>query len=78
MLDDQPSTLISVGEHEILFSDSLKIFATLLENGVLSTIFIGRSLRHVWPLFPNPERFDFLNEVRAFIEKISIGHAGDQ
>jgi acetyl esterase/lipase len=70
-LDDQPPTLISVGEQEILFSDSVDIFSTLLENGIWSSLYVGRSLWHVWPLFPIPERFDFIDEVINFVEFIS-------
>ena len=70
-LDDQPPTFIAVGELEILFSDSLEIYTTLLANGILSSIYIGRSLWHVWPLFPITERKDFLREVKAFVEQVS-------
>ena len=67
-LDDQPPTFISVGEAEILFSDSIELFATLLNNGVLASIYVGRSLWHVWPLFPISERRHLLAEVASFLE----------
>ncbi len=70
-LDDQPPTLISVGEQEILFSDAVDLFSTLLENGIWSSIYVGRSLWHVWPLFPIPERNDFIAEVVNFIDFVA-------
>ncbi len=70
-LEDQPPTLISIGEDEILFSDALEAFATLLENGILASIYIGKSLWHVWPLFPIRERNEFLKAAAYFVNSVS-------
>lgn len=71
-LDDQPPTLISVGDDEILFSDAVELFGTMLKNGIPSSVYVGRNLWHVWPLFPIPERRDFIDEVVAFVELLEM------
>ena len=44
-----------VGTREILLPDNALFHAKLLEAGVDSTLHVGESLNHVYPMFPTPE-----------------------
>jgi len=44
-----------VGSREIFLPDNALFHAKLLEAGVDSTLHVGESLNHVYPMFPTPE-----------------------
>lgn len=66
-----PKTLVLVGSHEILMSDSLTIVEKMKNVGVDVSLIVGEGMFHIWPLFSKlfPEAEDAMKEICAFINK---------
>lgn len=57
-------TLIFAGENEIFYGDILKYYGNLKKSGVESRLITGKSLFHIYPLFPIPEAKDAFGEIK--------------
>lgn len=69
-LSSLPSTLIQVGDHEILLSDSVRLAENAGRAGCQVSLKIWESMWHVWHYFADlPEAQEALEDIRAFIDK---------
>lgn len=67
-LSGLPNTLIQVGDHEILLSDSIRLHENLQQAGGQSTLKIWEEMWHVWHYFPQlPEADKAVNEIKDFL-----------
>lgn len=66
-----PPTLVFVGTHEILLSDSLTIVDKLKKEGVDVELFMGDEMFHVWPIFTGlfPEATNAMKKACDYIAK---------
>ncbi len=60
-------TLIFVGENEIFYKDILRYHENLEKSNVESRLIVGKSLFHIYPLFPIPEARDAFKEIKKEI-----------
>ena len=65
---DLPRTLIFAGENEIFYKDILKYYEKLMENGGDARLIVGSGMFHIYPLFPSPEAWDALKEIKKEFE----------
>jgi acetyl esterase/lipase len=57
-------TTIFVGTHEILYSDILKLYDKLKNNGIDAELNIGEGMNHVYPIYPLvPESKEAFNHI---------------
>ncbi|PRP90944.1 Monoterpene epsilon-lactone hydrolase [Enhygromyxa salina] len=65
-----PPTLVHVGDHEILLSDSQRLVERAAAAGVDVELHVGQELWHVWHLFSPglPDANDALARIGAFVE----------
>ncbi len=68
-----PPLLVMVGTREVLLADSQRLADKALRAGVPTTLVVAPEMIHVWPLLVTriPEAADAMQEIGAFIEKIS-------
>lgn len=66
-----PKTLVLVGSHEILMSDSLTIVEKMEKVGVDVSLSVGEGMFHIWPLFCRlfPEAEKTMKEICEFINQ---------
>lgn len=62
-----PPTLIQVGSHEILLSDSIRLRDRLVSSGVLCRLEVWRDMWHVFQMFPIKKAADAMNHVGRFL-----------
>lgn len=59
-----PKTTLFVGTHEILYSDILKFYNKLTDNGIDVELNIGEGMNHVYPIYPLvPESKEAFNHI---------------
>ncbi|WP_407430794.1 alpha/beta hydrolase [Methanobrevibacter sp.] len=59
-----PKTTIFVGTHEIFYSDVVKFYKKLKDNGIDVELVIGEKMNHVYPLYPLvPESKEAFNKI---------------
>ncbi|MHC1694665.1 MAG: alpha/beta hydrolase [Eubacteriales bacterium] len=63
-----PPTLIHVGEHEVLQSDSTSLFDRMNQAGVDVRVKVFPDMWHVFHMFPIPEADEAMNEACEFIK----------
>ena len=59
-----PRTLITVGTNEIFYQDVKKYYSKLVNDSVDAKLIVGESLFHIYPLFPIPEAWTILKEIK--------------
>lgn len=59
-----PRTLITVGTNEIFYQDVKKYYSELVNAGVDSKLIVGEGLFHIYPLFPIPEAWTIIKEIK--------------
>ncbi len=69
-----PPCRVYVGSDELLRDDSLKLYDKLISAGSECSIVVGEGMWHAYVLFPTPESFEALAEIKAFL---SCGIGGD-
>jgi acetyl esterase/lipase len=63
-----PPTLIQVGDHEILLSDSTRLAEKMNESGSKATLKVWDAMWHVWHYYADlPESQQAMEEIREFI-----------
>jgi len=63
-----PATLIQVGDHEILLSDSVRLAEKMNQNGTIAMLKVWDSMWHVWHYYAYlPEAQGALEEIRNFL-----------
>ena len=65
---DLPRTLIFSGDNEIFYKDILRYYEKLIENGGDARLIVGSGMFHIYPLFPSPEAWDALKEIKKEFE----------
>lgn len=59
-----PKTTLFVGTHEILYSDVVKFYNKLKDNGVEAELNVGEKMNHVYPIYPGvPESKEAFNHI---------------
>lgn len=67
-LSNLPNTLIQVGDHEILLSDSIRLHEAILKVGGKAKLDIWEDMWHVWHYFPDlPEAQKALEDISKFL-----------
>lgn len=67
-LSGYPPTLIQVGTHEILLSDSIRLRGKLQELGVHCQLEVWQDMFHVFQLLPLKKSIHAMEQVAAFLE----------
>lgn len=67
---DFPSTYIQVGENEILYSDSARLFKKMMEADVLVKIDKFEGMCHVFQMIPFKKAYEAVDRIAEFIFKI--------
>lgn len=62
-----PKTLITTGTDEIFYQDIKDYYENLINNNVDAKLIIGEKLFHIYPLFPIPEAYYVLKEIKKEI-----------
>ena len=63
-VSELPKTTLFVGTHEILYSDVLKFFNKLNDEGIDVELNIGEGMNHVYPIYPLvPESKEAFNHI---------------
>ncbi|WP_407413755.1 alpha/beta hydrolase fold domain-containing protein [Methanobrevibacter sp.] len=63
-MEKLPQTTIFVGTHEILYSDVVKFYNKLKDNGIEVELIVGEEMPHVYPLYSGvPEAKEAFNHI---------------
>ncbi len=65
-----PPTYIQVGENEILYSDSTRLYKKMTEAGVLAKIDKFEGMCHVFQMIPFQKAYDAVDKIAEFICEI--------
>ena len=55
-------------ECSIFYKDILRYYEKLIENGGDARLIVGSGMFHIYPLFPSPEAWDALKEIKKEFE----------
>lgn len=69
-LEDFPPTYIQVGENEILYSDSTRLFKKMVEADVLVKIDKYEGMCHVFQMMPTKKAYEAVDRIAEFVFKI--------
>lgn len=68
-LKNIPDTLLFVGERELLYPDIILLNEKLVSAKVKTKFIIGRSMNHIYPLYPIKEAKKSLEEIINFVNE---------
>lgn len=68
-----PPSLILVGGHEVMLSDSTVLHDRLISCGCSSTLFIAPEMWHVYPMYNTDEAETGFKKINVFLEEIFNG-----
>lgn len=66
-LQGLPKTFLFVGERELLYPDTLKLYQLLKRSDVDVDLTIGKGMNHVYPIYPIPEARKAFQQINSMI-----------